>query len=143
MSPVRYLAAKVKASRAIRFLLVGVLNTAFSYLIYAVLLFVGLGYQLANFLALLVGIVFSFKTQGALVFNNTARGLFFRFVICWLFIYLCNIGFIRQMLIFGLDAYAAGALSITPIAVLSYLLQKYLVFNTRRSTRIHAKDLTP
>jgi hypothetical protein len=27
--------------------------------------------------------------------------------------------------------------------VLSYLLQKYLVFNTRRSTRIHAKDLTP
>jgi putative flippase GtrA len=131
MSLLRYLAVKAKASRVIRFVLVGVLNTGFSYLIYAVLLFVGLGYQLANFFALVVGIVFSFKTQGTFVFNNTARGLFFRFAICWLLIYLCNIGFIRQMLIFGLDAYEAGALAIAPIAVLSYLLQKYLVFNTR------------
>jgi len=92
---------------------------------------VGLGYALANFLSLITGILFSFKTQGTLVFNNTAHGLFIRFVICWLIIYLCNIGFIRQMLIFGLNAYAAGALALPFIAVLSYLLQKYLVFNTK------------
>ena len=117
--------------RFVRFLLVGGLNTAFAYAVYAFFLMVGLGYALANFLSLITGILFSFKTQGTLVFNNTAHGLFIRFVICWLIIYLCNIGFIRQMLIFGLNAYAAGALALPFIAVLSYLLQKYLVFNTK------------
>ena len=117
--------------RIIRFLLVGGINAVFSYSVYAVFLLVGLGYALANLLALIAGILFSFKTQGTWVFNNTANRLFFRFVICWLLIYLCNIGFIRQMLIFGLDAYTAGALAIPPIVVISYLVQKYFVFNAR------------
>jgi len=129
MSFFRYLTSRAKATRVIRFVLVGVLNTTFSYAIYALLLYVGLGYQLANFFALVMGILFSFKTQGTLVFNNTAHGLFFRFAICWLLIYLCNIGLIRQLLTFGLDAYTAGALTIPPIIVISYLLQKHFVFN--------------
>jgi len=117
--------------RFVRFLLVGGINAAFAYAVYAMFLFVGLNYALANLLSLIVSLLFSFKTQGRWVFNNTARKLFFRFCICWGLIYLCNIGFIRQMLIFGLDAYAAGALALPFIAVLSYLLQKYLVFNTK------------
>jgi len=117
--------------RFVRFLLVGGINTAFAYAVYAMFLFVGLNYALANLLSLIASVLFSFKTQGKLVFNNTGRGLFFRFTICWGLIYLCNIGFIRQMLIFGLNPYWAGALAIPPIVVLSYLLQKYLVFNTK------------
>ena len=117
--------------RFIRFLLIGGINAAFSYSVYAIFLLVGLGYALANFLALISGILFSFKTQGTWVFNNTAQGLFFRFLICWLLIYLCNIGFIRQMLAFGLDPYTAGALAIPPIVVISYLVQKYFVFNAK------------
>jgi putative flippase GtrA len=117
--------------RFIRFLLVGGLNTAFSYSVYAILLLLGLGYVVANFLALVSSILFSFKTQGTFVFNNTTRRLIFRFSICWLFIYLCNIAFIGEMLKFGLDAYTAGALAIPPIIVISYLVQKYFVFNKR------------
>jgi putative flippase GtrA len=115
--------------RLVRFLLVGGINTAFSYTVYATFLLFGLGYALANLLALIASILFSFKTQGTLVFNNTAHRLIFRFSICWLFIYLCNIAFIREMLTLGLDAYTAGALAIPPVIVLSYLLQKYFVFN--------------
>jgi putative flippase GtrA len=115
--------------RFVRFLLVGGINSAFAYAVYAFFLMLGLGYALANLLALIAGILFSFKTQGTLVFNNAAHGLFFRFAICWLLIYLCNIAFIRQLLTFGLDAYTAGALAIPPIIVISYLLQKYFVFN--------------
>jgi putative flippase GtrA len=117
--------------RFIRFLLIGGINTAFSYTVYATFLLVGLGYALANLLALIAGILFSFKTQGTFVFNNAARGSFLRFVICWLLIYLCNIAFIRQMLILGLDAYSAGALAIPPIVVISYLVQKHFVFNKK------------
>lgn len=117
--------------RFVRFLLVGGVNTAFSYSVYAIFLFLGLGYAFANLLALIASLVFSFKTQGTFVFNNTTRRLIFRFSICWLFIYLCNIAFIGEMLKFGLDAYTAGALAIPPIIVISYLLQKYFVFNNR------------
>jgi putative flippase GtrA len=118
--------------RFVRFLLVGGINTAFSYAVYATFLLLGLGYALANLLALVASILFSFKTQGTFVFNNTAHRLIFRFSICWLFVYLCNIAFIGEMLTLGLDAYTAGALAIPPIIAVSYLLQKYFVFNPTR-----------
>ena len=57
MSFFRSLAANAKVIHVMRFVLVGVLNTAFSYLIYALLLFIGLGYQLANLSALVIGIL--------------------------------------------------------------------------------------
>ena len=120
--------AKAKSIRAIRFLVVGVLNTSFSYLIYAGFLYIGLGYQLANFLSLVVGILFSFKTQGRLVFNNPDNRLLGRFVLSWLVIYLCVIGFIGRIIALGLDAYTAGALSLPLSVGLSYLTQKYFVF---------------
>lgn len=132
MSSFRTLAVKVKSTRGVRFVLVGVLNTAVSYLIYTAFLFVGLGYQLANFLALVVGILFSFKTQGHLVFNNPDNRLLGRFVMSWVLIYLCTIAFIGQMIGLGIDAYAAGALALPVSVALSYLAQMYFVF--RKST---------
>ena len=125
--------AKAISIRAIRFLVVGVLNTSFSYLIYAGFLYIGLGYQLANFLSLVVGILFSFKTQGRLVFNNPDNRLLGRFVLSWLVIYVCVIVFIGRIIALGLDAYTAGALSLPLSVGLSYLTQKYLVF--RRTPR--------
>jgi putative flippase GtrA len=116
--------------RFVRFLLVGGVNTAFSYAVYAIFLLVGFGYAFANFLALASGVLFSFKMQGTLVFKNTSQGLILRFAVCWLLIYLCNIALIREMLALGLDAYTAGALAMPPIIVMSYLLQRYFVFGT-------------
>lgn len=111
-----------------RFILVGVLNTAFSYLVYAALLLAGLNFALANLGAVLLGILFSFRTQGALVFSNSSPRLIFRYAAFWLIIYLCNIGLIKLLLSFGLNAYVAGALALPPIVLLSYVVQKYLVF---------------
>jgi putative flippase GtrA len=124
----RSLASVAKTSRVIRFLLVGVLNATFSYLIYALLLFVGLGYQLANLCSLLLGILFSFKTQGHLVFRNSDNRLLGRFVLSWLLIYVCNITVIGRIIAFGFNAYVAGALTLPIIVSLSYLVQKYFVF---------------
>jgi putative flippase GtrA len=125
---------EVKVALLIRFVLVGTLNTAFSYLIYAGLLFVGLGYALANFLALVAGIVFSFKTQGYVVFRNSDDRLLGRFILGWALIYLCTIGIIGRLIALGLDAYSAGALVLPCSVALSYLVQRYVVF--RRSGRI-------
>lgn len=128
MSYLRSCIAKAKAVQGLRFVLVGVLNTAFSYSIYAALLFVGLGYQSANFLALVVGILFSFKTQGHFVFFNPDNRRLGRFVLSWAVIYLCTIAVIGQIIGLGFDPYSAGALSLPFSVALSYLLQKYFVF---------------
>ena len=55
----------------IRFLIIGILNTAFGYGVYTLFLFFGVQYQLASMGALIFGIVFSFNTQRKFVFNNT------------------------------------------------------------------------
>ena len=39
------------------------------------------------------------------------------------------------MMVAGLDAYTAGALAVPPIAMVSYLIQKYLVFRAREPRR--------
>lgn len=128
MNIIRKIFLSAKASQVTRFVIVGFLNTIFSYLVYAVLLSVGFKYQVANLIALLIGILFSFKTQGHLVFNNRNNRLLGRFILSWVFIYLCVIFLIGRIIDFGLDAYTAGALALPFSAVLSYVIQKYFVF---------------
>ena len=111
-----------------RFVLVGILNTGFSYMIYAIMLFVGLQYQIANLIAMLTGIFFSFKTQGRFVFFNTDNKLFWKFITSWIAIYLGNISLIGSLMSFGFDAYWAGAMALPFSVVLSYLTQRYFAF---------------
>ncbi len=66
----------------IRFLIVGILNTAFGYGVYTLFLFLGIQYQIASLAALICGILFSFNTQRKFVFTSTKKGLFIRFVLC-------------------------------------------------------------
>ncbi len=114
--------------RFFRFLLVGIVNTAFSYLVYASILFIGFNYAIANLIALMTGILFSFKVQGYFVFRNSNNRLLGKFIICWAGIYIVNVILIRIGLGLGLNAYASGALSIPLVAVLAYLAQKLFVF---------------
>jgi putative flippase GtrA len=113
----------------VRFVIVGTINTGAAYAAYATLLYAGLPYAAASLGALVLGLLFSFRTQGALVFGNRDGRLFFRFAACWGAIYLLNTVLIGSLIRLGLDAYSAGALAIVPVTVFSYLTQKFLVFN--------------
>ncbi len=112
------------------------INTLFSYVVYAAFLFLGMDFRAANFLAMVAGILFSFRTQGRLVFRNEDNRLFGRYVLSWMLIYLCNIAFIGQLVHFGIDAYAAGFIALPFSTVLSYFVQKHVVFNRRSSRKI-------
>lgn len=114
--------------RWLRFLLVGGVNTAASYAVYAALLFVGLPYTLANLGGLVFGILFSFRTHSALVFRQMGGRRFPRYLAGWALLYGVNILLIGGAMRLGLDAYWAGALAIPPMALLSYLVQKQFVF---------------
>ena len=117
----------------VRFLIVGGVNTGFSYAVYACLLYAGLPYVAANFGALVAGTLFSFRTQGRFVFGNIDGRLFARFAACWCAIFLVNIALIRLLIALGLNAYWAGALAMVPITLISFVSQKFLVFPVRRS----------
>jgi putative flippase GtrA len=123
--------SSITRSRIFLFLIVGGVNTAFSYAVYAVLLLAGLNYAIANFGALVAGILFGFKTTGTFVFQNPDNRLVGRFVVCWVLIYLLNVMIIRKMIEAGVDKYVAGALPIPAIAAVSYAAQKYFVFRPR------------
>lgn len=125
-------AASGKGRRQLaRFVVVGSVNTLFSYLVYSLFLFLGLPYQLANFLSLVVGILFSFKTQGRFVFGNRSNRLFGRFVASWLLVYVGSISLIGVMVRHGIDAYLAGFLALPFTTALSFVVQKYVVFSGR------------
>ena len=115
-------------ARLVRFVLVGILNTGFSYAVYALLLAAGVEYRLANLGALLLGILFSFKTQSTLVFRNDNNRLLLRYVLGWAIVYGCNIALIGQCIRFGASAYLAGALALPVTTVVSYLIQTHMVF---------------
>lgn len=127
MQPAIGLAA-MKMPLFARFLVVGGISTAFSYGVYVLLVFCSLHYAVANFASLIAGILFSFRTQGHFVFRNTDKSLFWRFVICWAGIYAANVWFIARALHWGMNKYVAGAVAIPAIAVLSFVVQRYVVF---------------
>lgn len=118
--------------RFLRFLVVGGLNTAFAYGSYAALLALGWPYAAASAGSLMLGLLFSFFTQGRLVFGNGEVRRLPRFVACWLLLYALNVGVIAGLVRLGLGPYTAGALALVPMAVGSYLVQRHLVFGVGR-----------
>lgn len=124
----------------IRFLLVGCVNTGFSYGLYALFLWVGLNFAVANGLAFVISLLFSFRTQGMLVFRNPEPRLILRFVMMWAVIYLFNIALISGLMRLGMSAYLAGAVALVPVTLLSYLIQRFVVFGA--PSRPMAADVT-
>lgn len=112
----------------IRFGLIGAVNTSISYGIYALLLYMGLNYALANLGSLILGIGVSFFSQGRFVFGNASIDRLPHFILLWGSLYLVNIGLIALFMRFGINAYLGGALALVPITLLSFVCQRYLVF---------------
>lgn len=120
-------------SQVIRYVMVGGVNAVFSYSVYAILLLVGLNYALANLGAMLLGILFSFHTQGKFVFENTDIKRIGRFVFVWALIYLMTITIIGALIAYNIDPYTAGAIALPASVLASFFAQKHFVF--RKNSR--------
>lgn len=112
----------------LRFLVVGCINTAFNYGIYAFFIFVGLGHFIAATCSFAVGIVFNFKTHGKYVFRTRNKNSFYLYVVSWVGIYCINVSVLDLLVRSGVDSYLAGALLILPMAVLAFLVLRFIVF---------------
>lgn len=113
---------------SLRFVLVGILNTVFGYCCYALFIFLGLTLPWASLLALLTGILWSFFTQGKIVFQHTSISSFVRFVCYWAVIYFVNLEIIIRLMRWNMNEYTAGALATIPVTIISFFSLKYIVF---------------
>ncbi len=120
--------------RFARFLVVGGVNTAFGYATFAVLLQVGLHYAVAAALSTGLGVLFNFQTIGRLVFGSRDPTLIFRFVGVYVATYLLNVGALRLLQGGALDVLHAQALLVLPLAGVSFVLHRGLVFGEKVGT---------
>lgn len=116
--------------KGFKFLTAGMLNTIFGYAIYALLLYVGISYQIALILATIAGIIFNYFSFGYIVFNG-GRGwlIFCKFAISYLFIYGLNaLGLSVLIKYFFVNPYFGQVICILPGILLSWLLMNCWVF---------------
>ncbi len=120
--------SRILTPQFIRFLAVGVLNTAFGYGAFCLLLYLGLHYSLASLGSIVLGVLFSFQTTGRLVFGSTDQRLILRYVAGWGVVYAFSVACLAGFDAAGVNLYLANALLIPAVAVFSYLVNLRFVF---------------
>jgi putative flippase GtrA len=118
--------------RFIRFLLVGGLNTAFGYGVFALLYLVGLHYAVAGFFSTVLGVLFNFFSTGRLVFGNREVALLPRYVLVYATTYVLGTLLLRVAELLKIPILAASAVLLLPMSVVAFLLQRRLVFGGKK-----------
>lgn len=114
--------------QALVFLFVGGLNTLFGYSLYALLIYFGVYYPLAVLLATCLGVLFNFFTTGKIVFKNSNNRLLIKFIGVYAFLYVLNVIIINVLHALSDNLYLAGFIATFPLAVIAFVLNKFLVF---------------
>ena len=110
-------------------LFVGVLNTAFSYCLYAFFVTIGLIPNVALFFQYVIGVLWNFKTTGTIVFKNNNNKLIFKFIASYIFTFLLNSLFLYILTEqIKLNDYISQAILILPMAMISFIIFKLWVF---------------
>jgi putative flippase GtrA len=109
---------------------VGGVNTAFGFAVFALFILLGLPREVAVFLGLVCGILFNFKTYGTFVFRNKNNRLILRFFGVYLSSYLLTIGLLKLFDLYGIGSLVAMAIIVLPVNLLTFLLQRRFVFNS-------------
>jgi putative flippase GtrA len=112
----------------VKFLFVGVLNTAFGYGVFSVLVLLKLDAGISLFVSTAMGILFNYLTTGRLVF--AARGLrrLPYFIAVYGLTFLFNLWSLRFLLSRGLSPFLAQAILLPLMVAMSFTLNKIFVF---------------
>ena len=124
-----YFLNKLSQKDYIRFLLTGMLNTLFGYVLYSFFIYLSLHYTIAVFFSTVLGVLFNYNSISKLVFPYQGSSRLFPFVIVYVLVFFLNVYGLWPLEVFGFDnKYIAGAMLLLPLALLSFLLNKFWVF---------------
>ncbi|WP_209507455.1 MULTISPECIES: GtrA family protein [unclassified Ruegeria] len=105
-----------------RFALVGVLNTAFGYVLFTGLSLSGLPPQAALAISFSGGVLWNFMTHARLVFDTKGFGRLPYYVLSYLFVYAFNALSLEGLLSAGLQPIIAQGLLVLPTAILAFIM---------------------
>lgn len=116
--------------RALRFFVVGLLNTAFGYAIFYFVWRATLDSTVAAGVSTAIGALFNFLSIGRLVFGSADPRFLGRFIAVYAALFIVDAVALRALEHLGAEAALAQA-ALTPVlATLSYLLNRDFVFRT-------------
>jgi putative flippase GtrA len=122
-------------NRFVRFLLVGGLNTLFGYAVFTICILVGIPYPVSALISTVLGVLFNFKSYGALVFGSHDNRLILRFFLVYGTCYLIGLAPLAWAKSHGMPILAMAAICALPMAGLAFALQRAFVF-VRRDGRL-------
>lgn len=131
INKIQSLIKKLLNKQGFRFLMVGGINTAVGYGAYALLLFFGMQYLVANTLATIIGVINSYLWNRLFTFKskNKALGEMVRFVLVYLVSYCASMLFLYLIVgKLGLNTYLAGILNIVLTTTVSWFGHKNFSF---------------
>lgn len=114
----------------VRFLLTGGLNTAFGFSMFALFNYLTNHAFLSIILANITGVLFNFKSYGTLVFRSKDQSKIVRFFGAYIVLIILQISALKLLYLTGIEnSYLAGAITILPMALVSfYILRKFVFY---------------
>jgi putative flippase GtrA len=119
---------KAHIRQVVRFLAVGVLNTAFGYIIFAAGVLAGLPSGIALAIAMVIGVIFNFFTLGRLVFDSRDATRLPRFVGVYALTYVVNLMLLSLWEGAGVGPLLAQVACLPVTVSLTFVLMRFLVF---------------
>jgi len=110
----------------LRFGVVGLLNTAIGYAVFALFILVGLGQAPALMLSTIASVAFNFQTSRRLVFR--AQGRWMRFVLVYVIVFALDWALLHVARRYGVRELGAQLVLALPLAALSFVCQRAFVF---------------
>jgi putative flippase GtrA len=115
----------------ITFLIVGSLNTLFSYSLFCLFIYLGLNHLIAITLSFCCGVMLSFQTIGRFVFKSHDRERMIKFIILYISLYLFNLVFLDSLKYISHNWYLNGLITTIIGAGLSFIFNKIWVFKIK------------
>lgn len=125
--------SRARLVEILRYLVAGVINTAFGYGLYAGLLWLGLGRYGAQAIGYVLGTGFNYVTYSRGVFRDAGPAKL-RFALSYAGNYLINLAGLALVSRLVANPYAAGAITTMGVVVLNYLVLRRLVFRAGASS---------
>ncbi len=123
-------------TKILKFATVGVLNTLINYIIYCVLCYVGVNYQVALFIAYMIAMVNSFLMNKVWTFEDKEKSdgmQISKFIAVNLFSCLLNAVFLEIFVRVGLNIYLAQAVATGIVLFCNFILYNSFIFNRKNS----------
>jgi len=139
---IKNLIKKIFSYQPIRFLFVGGLNTLVGYGIYALLIYIGVNYLVANTISTIIGIAHSYLWNRFFTFKSKNKALkeITKFISVYAVSYLigmCTLFIFKDKL--NISAYIAGLINLVITTLISYFGHKYISFRDGGNMKITSK----